>query len=100
MGYTVKYLKDVVTLTYSIDKCTGCGRCIEVCPRNVFALNNGRALLTDRDSCIECGACALNCRFGAIAVESGVGCAAAIINSIRTGGSPVCGCAGPGDACC
>jgi len=96
----VKYLKDVVSLVYFSDRCTGCGRCIEVCARGVFVLQNGKAVPEDRDSCIECGACALNCRFGAIRVRPGVGCAAAILNSLRTGGPPDCGCTGSGEACC
>jgi hypothetical protein len=50
---------------------------------------------------MECGACALNCEFGAIAVNTGVGCAAALINGMITGGPPTCGCDNtPGSVCC
>ncbi len=75
------YLKDVVTFSLNKDKCTSCGVCLEVCPRNVLARNNGSVDVVDRDACIECGACALNCPFGAISVKAGVGCAMAFINS-------------------
>ncbi len=75
------YLKDVVTLSLNQEKCTSCGACLEVCPRNVLARNNGSVDVVDRDACIECGACALNCPFGAISVKAGVGCAMAVINS-------------------
>jgi len=34
---------------------------------------------------MECGACQLNCPTGAISVESGVGCAAAMIYAALTG---------------
>lgn len=88
----MKYLANVTTLQYSLDKCSGCGRCVEVCPQSVFEMRDKRAIITDRDLCMECGACALNCEFGAITVNSGVGCAAAIINSMLTGGEPSCGC--------
>jgi ferredoxin len=55
----------------------------------------------DKDLCMECGACALNCEYGAITVNSGVGCAAALINSMVTGGPPTCGCdSTPGGNCC
>jgi ferredoxin len=89
----------VVTLTYDPAACTGCGRCWEVCPHGVFMpdsdrVNGGKALLTDRDLCMECGACEANCRFGAIKVKSGVGCAAAIINGALNGREPSCGCGG------
>ncbi len=72
------YLKNVVTLEYDPAKCTGCGRCLEVCPHAVFALEENKAVLTDRDACMECGACQRNCPYGAISVRAGVGCAWAI----------------------
>ena len=44
-----RYLKNVVTLRYLPDHCTGCGLCVAVCPHGVFVLENGRARITDRD---------------------------------------------------
>ncbi len=96
----MKYLANVTTLTYAADKCVGCGRCVEVCPHGVFTLQDGRAQIADRDRCMECGACALNCDFGALAVDSGVGCAAALINSMITGGEPSCDCGDSAASCC
>lgn len=104
----MKYLSGVSTLKYVKDQCTGCGRCVEVCPHGVFELNDKKAAVTDADMCMECGACMRNCSFGAITVEAGVGCAAAIINSIIYGGEPSCDCGtsktgddgGGGASCC
>lgn len=96
----MKYLADVTTLKLAVEKCVGCGRCIEVCPRGVFVLADKKAEIVDRDMCMECGACALNCEFGALLVNAGVGCAAAIINGMITGGPPSCGCDGGGGSCC
>ena len=86
------YLKDVVTLQLDPEKCTGCGTCLEVCPRQVLNMNGKKARIANRDACIECGACALNCPFEALTVEVGVGCAAAIINAAlgRSGDSCCC----------
>lgn len=75
------YLKDVVTLSLDVEKCTGCGMCITVCPHAVLVRNNGRVLIGNRDACMECGACARNCPEEAIKVKAGVGCAAAVINA-------------------
>ena len=92
------YLKDVVTLELNEDKCVGCGMCTEVCPQAVIAINDtGRAWIKDRDACMECGACSRNCPTGAFSVEAGVGCAAAVINSML-GRSDVC-CCGPIKTC-
>ena len=88
----MKYLEDVATVAVVPDKCTGCGMCLEVCPHNVFALKDKKAVIIDKDACMECGACATNCAFEAVSVDKGVGCAAAIINSIIYGGEPTCGC--------
>ena len=103
MGGIVRYLNNVVTLKLDREKCTGCGRCIEVCPRRVLAMRDKRVEIVSRDYCIECGACERNCAFGAMTVQSGVGCAQALFNAMLTGGQPVCGCGGEGNtgqACC
>ena len=94
----LRYLKDVVTLSFAAERCTGCGRCMEVCPHGVFDLERGKAQIIDKDLCMECGACALNCPEEALSVNAGVGCAAAIIKSWVTGGEPSCDCNDSG--CC
>lgn len=98
----MRYLSNVATLEFIPERCTGCGICAEVCPHGVFVVRDGKASITDRDLCMECGACVNNCAFGAIGVDKGVGCAAALINSMITGGEPSCGCSGSDDrkSCC
>lgn len=96
----MRYLANVVTLRFSAEKCTGCGRCWEVCPHGVFVPDGKRARLADRDRCIECGACMRNCRYGAISVKSGVGCASAIIAGALRGHEPTCECGSGGSAPC
>ncbi len=94
-----RYLKNVVTLELDAEKCTACGVCLEVCPHQVLARQGKTVAIVDRDACMECGACARNCRFAAITVRNGVGCAAAILNSILKGGEPVCGCSEDSPCC-
>ncbi|HWQ71287.1 MAG TPA: mercury methylation ferredoxin HgcB [Desulfitobacteriaceae bacterium] len=95
-----RYLKDVSTLKMDSAKCTGCGRCIEVCPHAVFTMINGKANIVQKNSCIECGACVKNCPFYALQVKPGVGCASAIIKGWLTGTEPSCDCSGGSDDCC
>ncbi len=77
-GY--RYLSGVTTLELRPEDCVGCGRCLEVCPHRVFALDGTKARIIDLDACMECGACAKNCPAAAITVDSGVGCASGLIN--------------------
>jgi ferredoxin len=94
------YLSNVASLELFQDKCTGCGMCVEVCPHNVFVIHDRKAAIVDKDRCMECGACAANCAFGALTVDKGVGCAAALINSMISGSEPTCGCSGEKGNCC
>jgi NAD-dependent dihydropyrimidine dehydrogenase PreA subunit len=97
----LQYLKDVVTLKLDDTLCTGCKLCTIVCPHDVFKILAGKAIIQDIDACMECGACAVNCRFGAISVRSGVGCAAGILNGILNNTEPSCGCSQTKEkACC
>ena len=87
-----RYLRNVTTLDYDRDKCTGCGMCVEVCPHAVFFIEGDKARIGDRDRCMECGACAKNCPFAAVSVRPGVGCAWAIlISDIKGRETPCCG---------
>ena len=92
------YLKNVTTLKLDQDKCVGCGVCLEVCPHNVFKMVGKKATILNKDLCMECGACQKNCAYEAIKVDSGVGCAAAIIVGAIKGTEPTCGCSSGG--CC
>jgi NAD-dependent dihydropyrimidine dehydrogenase PreA subunit len=85
------------TLQFRPGKCVNCGRCSEVCPHGVFEAGEKKARMANPDRCMECGACQVNCPTGAISVDSGVGCAAAMIKAAFTGKEPTCGpdCCGP-----
>jgi NAD-dependent dihydropyrimidine dehydrogenase PreA subunit len=72
------------TLQFNPQLCTGCGMCISVCPHEVFATSSRIVKMAHPSACMECGACQLNCPFGAITVDSGVGCAAAMIRAALT----------------
>jgi NAD-dependent dihydropyrimidine dehydrogenase PreA subunit len=85
------------TLAFNAGLCINCGMCSAVCPHGVFVpgvAKSGRAVvaIVRADACMECGACEVNCPTRAIAVDSGVGCAAAMIHAALTGAAePTCG---------
>lgn len=47
-------------------KCTGCGKCVTVCPMDVIKMHDGKAVVGD--GCVECGACVSACPRGAISL--------------------------------
>jgi NAD-dependent dihydropyrimidine dehydrogenase PreA subunit len=84
---------EVNTLAYNPQACNGCAMCVAVCPHAVFQMNARKAVLARPLDCMECGACQRNCVMGAITVESGVGCANAMIRAALTGRKEAtCGC--------
>ncbi len=84
------------TLAFKAELCINCGLCSMVCPHGVFlpgVAQSGRAVveIVRADACMECGACERNCPTGALMVDSGVGCAAAMIRAALTGAAePTC----------
>jgi ferredoxin len=91
------------TLKLDTDRCINCIRCVQVCPHAVFTEGAGHVDLASQGACMECGACALNCPVGAIEVQSGVGCAWAMISAAIRGkdmDSGECSCGGDDNSCC
>lgn len=53
------------------EKCTGCGKCLEVCPKGykIWKKNSeGKAEIIDLDYCHVCTLCASQCRADAIKI--------------------------------
>ena len=91
------------TLKYFPERCINCKRCTQVCPHGVFAEGTECARLDLPAACMECGACAKNCPVQANEVQSGVGCAWAMISAAVRGkdmDSGECSCGGEDGSCC
>ena len=89
------------TLQFNRELCIDCKMCSTVCPHAVFERNNSVVQLVRPEKCMECGACQLNCPTDAIIVESGVGCATAmILSSLRGKNEVSCGCSSDTNSGC
>jgi NAD-dependent dihydropyrimidine dehydrogenase PreA subunit len=52
-------------ISVEVERCTGCGACVEACPTGALYLVEGKATL-DGTLCYECEACLAACPTGAI----------------------------------
>jgi len=50
------------------DNCNSCGKCVEVCPRNILEMVEGHLKVVDPISCSNCRLCVDECEVGAIKV--------------------------------
>lgn len=51
------------------NKCIGCGKCFEVCPKGAHKIKDGKHII-DRTLCVSCGKCAANCFAEALVMSS------------------------------
>jgi len=50
-----------------LEKCNGCGDCVESCPLDAISMNEGKSVI-DPETCGDCGACIDACPNEAISV--------------------------------
>ncbi len=60
MGYSV---------TVDEEKCVGCGECVDICPVEVYEMQDGKSEPVEQDSCLGCESCIEVCEADAITVE-------------------------------
>jgi nitroreductase/NAD-dependent dihydropyrimidine dehydrogenase PreA subunit len=77
-------MEDLTKPRLDTDRCTGCGLCIDVCPSDVLALENGTITLS-REGCFGCDHCAAVCPAGAITIDS-VSTENLALATVETGG--------------
>jgi len=52
-----------------LEKCTGCGTCVDTCPMGVLELKDDKAYVANPDECTECQACEAACPNNAISFD-------------------------------
>jgi NAD-dependent dihydropyrimidine dehydrogenase PreA subunit len=62
----------MVKVSVDLEKCTGCGTCVDTCPVEVFELadvsSEQKASVVNENECIICEACVATCSEEAIEV--------------------------------
>ena len=51
------------------EKCQGCEECVDVCPVEVFEMEDGKSVPANAEECLGCESCVEVCEPGAITVE-------------------------------
>ncbi|MGI6405160.1 MAG: ATP-binding protein [Syntrophaceticus sp.] len=52
-----------------VEKCTGCGTCVDVCPSEVFETEDDKAKVVRPEDCTDCESCVEECPEEAITLE-------------------------------
>ncbi|NDV24562.1 ferredoxin [Desulfovibrio sp. JC022] len=56
-------------ITIDNDKCNGDGECVDVCPTEVYELQDGKAVAVNEDECLGCESCIEVCEQDAITID-------------------------------
>ena len=48
------------------EKCIGCGECVEVCPSDVYEIQDEKSIVINEEECIGCESCLEVCEQEAI----------------------------------
>jgi len=58
----------MVEIKIDIEKCNGCGTCVDICPVDVFEIKDEKSVVVNLDECLVCRACEVQCPDNAIEI--------------------------------
>jgi NAD-dependent dihydropyrimidine dehydrogenase PreA subunit len=50
------------------EKCIGCGECVDICPEDVYEMQNDKSVPVNEENCVGCESCIEVCEQDAITV--------------------------------
>lgn len=68
------YIKDLTNTpnncnVYIDAQCVGCGKCVAICPLNIFEIKDKKAVVINDKDCIHCSLCQKQCQERAILIK-------------------------------
>lgn len=66
---TISVVRHAASVVIDESRCSMCGKCVEVCPKNVFGVDGGKIVVRDVYSCTLCRQCIYVCQPGALSVS-------------------------------
>lgn len=58
----------MVEVKVDLEKCDGCGTCVDTCPVEVFEMKDDKSIPVKQEECLVCRACEVQCPSAAIQV--------------------------------